>query len=210
MENNSFIGNVVGTLVEYDIIPEEKRYEIEAGLEAVYETGKDVVAENIPVVSEVIKLVNSFRDKVLLKKIYSFLQGINSVSKEEIKIFFEKDINNFSEKLLITIDRIDFEEKINYLSRLFEFLISNKIDEILFFKCTKALENLYHKDIDKFKEKYDKDKEYSANDFTFECYKGAVFFEHKKTKDKDGEWQGISLGSYVVSDVGNIFLEIIN
>ena len=42
------------------------------------------------------------------------------------------------------------------------------------------------------------------------CYKGAGFFEHKKTKNKDGEWQGISLGSYVVSDVGNIFLEIIN
>lgn len=208
MANNNLVKNIVGNLVEYDVIPMEKKCEIEAGLEAVYEVGKDVIIDNIPVVRELMKVVNSFRDKVLLKKIYSFLQGINSVSKEEIKSFFEKDINNFSEKLLITIDRIDFEEKINYLSRLFEFLISNKIDEILFFKCTKALENLYHKDIDKFKEKYDKDKEYSPNDFTFECYKGVGFFEYKKTTD--GEWRGISLGSYVVSDVGNIFLEIIN
>ena len=208
MANNNLVKNIVGNLVEYDVIPMEKKCEIEAGLEAVYEVGKDVIIDNIPVVRELMKVVNSFRDKVLLKKIYSFLQGINSVSKEEIKSFFEKDINNFSEKLLITIDRIDFEEKINYLSRLFEFLISNKIDEILFFKCTKALENLYHKDIDKFKEKYDKDKEYSPNDFTFECYKGVGFFEHKKTTD--GERRGISLGSYVVSDVGNIFLEIIN
>ncbi len=208
MKNNSFIGQVVGTLVEYDVIPGEKRCEIEAGLEAVYETGKDVVVNNIPALSEVIKLVSSFRDKVLLKKIYFFLQGVNSVSKEDIEIFYKKDTNNFSEKLLITIDRIDFEEKIKYLSRLFEFLISNKIDEILFFKCTKALENLYYKDIDKFKEKYTKEQEYSPNDFTFECYKGVGFFEHKKRTD--GEWSGISLGSYVVSDVGKIFLEIID
>ena len=141
---------------------------------------------------------------------YRFEARLDMRMDSNLKISAYEVINNFSEKLLITIDRIDFEEKINYLSRLFEFLISNKIDEILFFKCTKALENLYHKDIDKFKEKYDKDKEYSANDFTFECYKGAGFFEHKKTKNKNGEWQGISLGSYVVSDVGNIFLEIIN
>ena len=208
MENNSFIENVVGKLVEYDVIPVEKKCEIEAGLETAFETTKEIVVNNIPILPEIIKVVSSFRDKNLLKKIYSFLQGINSVSKEEIKSFFEKDIDNFSEKLLITIDRIDFEEKINYLSRLFEFLISNRIDEILFFKCIKALENLYHKDIDKFIEKYVKDKEYSPNDFTFECYKGAGFFEHKKTTN--GEWQGISLGSYVVSDVGNVFLEIIN
>lgn len=208
MVNNNLIENFVGNLVEYDIVPIEKKCEIEAGLETAFETTKEVIVRNTPVLPEIIKIVSNFRDKNLLKKIYSFLQGINSVTKEEIKTFFEKDTNNFSEKLLITIDRIDFEEKINYLSRLFEFLISNKIDDILFFKCTKALENLYYKDIIKFKEKYIKDKEYSANDFTFECYKGAGFFEHKKTTD--GEWQGISLGSYVVSDVGNIFLEIIN
>lgn len=208
MSDNNLIENFVGNLVECDIVPIEKKCEIEAGLETAFETTKEVIVSKIPVLPEIIKIVSNFRDKNLLKKIYYFLQGINSVTKEEIKTFFKKDANNFSEKLLITIDRIDFEEKINYLSRLFEFLISNKIDEILFFKCTKALENLYHKDIIKFKEKYIKDKEYSPNDFTFECYKGAGFFEHKKTTD--GEWQGISLGSYVVSDVGNIFLEIIN
>jgi hypothetical protein len=208
LENNSFIENFVGALVDYDIIPVEKKCEIEAVLETAFETTKEVVVSNTPVLPEIIKIVSNFRDKNLLKKIYSFLQGINSVTKEEIKTFFEKDTNNFSEKLLITIDRIDFEEKINYLSRLFEFLISNKIDEILFFKCTKALENLYHKDIIKFKEKYIKDKEYSSNDFTFECYKGVGLFEHKKSLENGKEF--ISLGTYIVSDVGNVFLEIIN
>ena len=208
MENNSFIENFVGALVDYDIIPVEKKCEIEAVLETAFETTKEVVVSNTPVLPEIIKIVSNFRDKNLLKKIYSFLQGINSVTREEIKTFFEKDTNNFSEKLLITIDRIDFEEKINYLSRLFEFLISNKIDEILFFKCTKALENLYHKDIIKFKEKYIKDKEYSSNDFTFECYKGVGLFEHKKSLENGKEF--ISLGTYIVSDVGNVFLEIIN
>ena len=208
MENNSFIENFVGALVDYDIIPVEKKCEIEAVLETAFETTKEVIVSNTPVLPEIIKIVSNFRDKNLLKKIYSFLQGINSVTKEEIKTFFEKDTNNFSEKLLITIDRIDFEEKINYLSRLFEFLISNKIDEILFFKCTKALENLYHKDIIKFKEKYIKDKEYSSNDFTFECYKGVGLFEHKKSLEDGKEF--ISLGTYIVSDVGKVFLEIIN
>ncbi|EHO21624.1 hypothetical protein HMPREF9466_00481 [Fusobacterium necrophorum subsp. funduliforme 1_1_36S] len=64
--------NIVGNLVEYDVIPMEKKCEIEAGLEAVYEVGKDVIIDNIPVVRELMKVVNSFRDKVLLKKFILF------------------------------------------------------------------------------------------------------------------------------------------
>ena len=48
MENNSFIENFVGALVDYDIIPVEKKCEIEAVLETAFETTKEFVVSNNP------------------------------------------------------------------------------------------------------------------------------------------------------------------
>lgn len=204
LENNSFIGNVVGKIVEYDVIPVEKKCEIEAFLESAFEIGKDLI-NKIPVLPEIIKGGSSFRDKVLLKKIYSFLQGINSVSKEEVKSFFEKDINNFSEKLLIILDKIDFEEKIEYLSFLFKMLMKDEIDNKLFFRTCKILDSISYADLEllETKEKYDFSNE---NDILFYGY-GVL--ENKK-QPKDGSVQVNKLGMLELSPVGEILLKIKN
>lgn len=115
--------------------------------------------KNLPVVGWVVKsvgVVDNIKTKFLVQKILHFLQGISSITEEELWSFekkylsSQKNIDKFYETLLISIDRLNHVDKSILMSSLFKSLISGKIDEAFFLRSSNILENIYIEDLKEY------------------------------------------------------------
>ncbi len=115
--------------------------------------------KNLPVVGWVVKsvgVVDNIKTKFLVQKILHFLQGISSITEEELWSFekkylsCQKNIDKFYEALLISIDRLNHVDKSILMSSLFKSLISGKIDEAFFLRSSNIVEEIYIEDLKEY------------------------------------------------------------
>lgn len=144
----------------------------------------------------------SFGDKILLENLFIFLSKIDSKTFEEKQLFFKNLGKKFPEKLLIVIKKIDFEEKIYYLSELFNMLLKEKISTKEFFRCCKILENNIYDDIYDFRYK---------EEYSFLNEEDKVHFQARllvNEPPKPGKITIASTSKLKLTKEGEIFLKI--
>jgi hypothetical protein len=126
------------------------------------EASVDVLIENdfikeLPVVKWVIKpisIIEKIKTESYIKKLQTFLINASDLTSEEYEEFISKTNKIETEKLnkflLITIDRINSEEKSGLIGRLFKLLVQKKISNSDFFRSVNIIESLFIDDLCKF------------------------------------------------------------
>lgn len=145
----------------YNLLPEEAKEYLGSGLE---------IAGDISNFFKVVKFFNSFKERFLVKKIENFFKDINEIPIEKINKLVEKceiSKEKFTEHLIVIIDRLESEEKINYFSKLFILFATTDMDKQLYFRCCKILENYSYYDLSSFVEK---------EVYSIECNEDAIAF----------------------------------
>lgn len=161
----------------------------------------DIAGESVPGVSILFKgrkLYLGYQEKKFLDKLSKFIRDIDSSESKE----FNWNDNDFNNKLITVIDKIDFEEKINYLSNLFILYSQKQIDKSLFFRCCKILEQSSYFDILNFE-----NISYELGSENGPLYLSIGLLENKLPK----KGQPVSLGSVGnlnFSQAGEVFLKI--
>lgn len=117
---------------------------------------KEVIKEKIPGIG----IASTFRDEYLVRKLVRFLEDISALPSEKKRKIISKlqdengELKNkFKERIVIALDRIDLEEKIDYYSKLVIMFCNEEINESLFYRCCKILENYSYYDICNFSQK---------------------------------------------------------
>ncbi|MGL6099839.1 MAG: hypothetical protein ACRCZ9_00345 [Fusobacteriaceae bacterium] len=148
----------------------------------------------------VISTTWSFYQKIQMKKLEKFVKGI--YGNENIN-FEYKITKDFIEKLYIVIDRIDYCEKIMYLTELYSMLTNDEITNSEFFRGCKILENTSIMDITDF---YRKDTYQIAID-NGGLYQMLGFLE-SQSPEKGKVISLGDMGSLKLSKMGEVFLKI--
>lgn len=107
--------------------------------------------ENIPIVGTLTKggkFILSFRDRIFVKKISSFLQEAKEIDPQKKLQYFEElggeeERVKAGEKLLTLVDRLDSEEKAKIVGRLFRMRVEGTLSESWFSVITNAIEKTY-------------------------------------------------------------------
>lgn len=181
----------------YNLLPEEIRELMGEGIE-VFKDGSKVY--------NFIKIYNSFKERFLIKKIERFLKNTESLSSNEIIELMEKceqSKEKFIEQLIIMIDRLESEEKVEYFSKLFMLFAKKEIEKTLYFRYCKILENNSYYDIVSF----------SKEDiYSIEKDKDMVAFSMKLLQERPkikGELISAELSNrLVLSEAGKVFLKL--
>lgn len=168
---------------------------------------EEVIKEKLPVVG----IAFTFRDEYLVRKLVKFLEDISTLPTEKkgkvISKLQDKNgelKNKFKERIIIALDRIDLEEKITYYSKLVIMFCNEEINESLFYRCCKILENYSCYDLISFKEK---------EKYNFESKDDILYFSIGLLQNiSQGENLGgvslVKLTELTLSDAGNIFLKL--
>jgi hypothetical protein len=115
--------------------------------------------KDLPIIgwaSRAITAADIIRTNFLINKILKFLEGISGLTQEEINKFEQKhllkskNISNFYNALLISIDCINHIDKAKIISSLFRSLIHNKINESFFLRSVNIIENIYFEDLKEY------------------------------------------------------------
>ena len=167
----------------------------------IFSDTADIIGESVPGTSIIFKgrqLYLGYQEKKFLNKLSNFIKDIDSSDSKD----FNWNDNDFNNKLITVIDKIDFEEKINYLSNLFILYSQKQIDKSLFFRCCKILEQSSYFDILNFE-----NISYELGSENGPLYLSIGLLENKLPKTG----QSISLGSVGnlnFSQAGEVFLKI--
>ncbi|MEL4895801.1 hypothetical protein, partial [Crocosphaera sp. Alani8] len=111
------------------------------------------LAQNIPFVDILIKTIKTgfnVKQHFFVKKLKRFLENLSDISNEDKKRFSDKINNNSKsseklyEQLIIYIDRLDEEEKADLVAKLFKAYIQKRIDQQLFFRLARAIEQAFY------------------------------------------------------------------
>lgn len=188
---NEMKANVVEIIEKY--IPESKEV-----INFIKDNEIDLLVEDF---SKIYKIVRNLKDRIEVKKIEKMLKKLKNKEYVELKVVNKKE---FYEKLFIVITRIDFEEKIDYLTELYILLAKQEISEVEFFRCSKILENISYSDLKNFE-----NKEYTLENEDRELFYMSGLLE-RKPPEKDQKATIQSLFLYKNSRAGNILLDIKN
>jgi hypothetical protein len=115
--------------------------------------------EKIPIVGTLTKggkFILSFRDKVFIKKINSFLREAKEIDSQKKLQYFEElgdedERVKAGERLLTLIDRLDDEEKAKIVGRLFRMRVEGTLSESWFSVITTAIEKTYFMEFHKLR-----------------------------------------------------------
>lgn len=119
----------------------------------------DGVIKDIPFIATFVGLTKTgvqIHDWLFLKKIISFLSGLNDIPAEKrIEMISKIDESkkyriNVGEKLLFILERCEDHEKAEITARLFRAFIEEKILYAEFLKATKTIENIIIEDLNEF------------------------------------------------------------
>ena len=141
-----------------------------------------------------------------MKKIEKFLKRTDNLTVGEINNLVKKcqeSKEKFTGQLIITIDRLESEEKIDYLAELFIMFAKEEIDKKLYFRCCKALDNSSYYDIADFKEK----KFYSNGNDEDIIYFSIGLLRNQKPVQQNVVRVG-GLMYFEISETGEIFLKL--
>lgn len=144
------------------------------------------------------KMYLGFKEKKFLRKLTIFIKDVNT---DNLSTFNWED-REFNNKLITVVDRVDFEEKLSYLSKLFELYAKGGIKKDLFFRCCKILEHSSYLDIDNFS-----NQNYEVGDLDGPLYLSIGLLENELPK----RGQTISIGSIgmlKLSEAGKVFVWI--
>lgn len=128
---------------------------------------KDGLLKEIPIIGTVVGLFKvgiSFRDRNYLKKIYKFLFELKDISQKDREEFSKsisassKKVNDFFEKLLYLIDRLDDIEKAEIVGKLFSSLIKEKIKVDDFLRIASMIDKAFIGDLKYLDFRYGDDK----------------------------------------------------
>lgn len=196
---SNFRNEVINTATNlYNLIPEEIRELVEEGM---------VVFSDFNNTVKIIQVYNKFKERTLIKKIDLFLRNVDNLSLQEINELLEKcqkSKEKFTEQLIIMIDRLESEEKVNYFSKLFILFATTNMNKQLYFRCCKILENYSYYDLIDFKSKrmYSLDNEDDVIKFSI------GLLQNPSPRIGRG-WERNSLGfGLIISEAGKIFIKL--
>jgi hypothetical protein len=108
---------------------------LEMGLDSFLDDG---IIKEVPIVNKVysiLKIGINISQAFFLKNLTNFIVYISDFSLEDRKEFvkkYKRDDKDFSEKLILVLDRLDETDKCYYLSQIFKSYAYGKIDYTLF------------------------------------------------------------------------------
>ncbi len=139
-------------MFEISIIERTKHF-FKEGIEII-KNSDILIEETLKSKYPLIDIISTFRDEYLIRKLIKFFKNISNLSPEEKNKIIKKLQNeNVVERVIIAVDRIDTEDKIDYYFKLVKMLCNEEIDTILFYRCCKILENYSYYDINSFSRK---------------------------------------------------------
>lgn len=148
----------------------------------------------------------TFRDEYLIRKMYRFFSNISETSFEERNKIIKKLQNEkIIESIIIAIDRIDLEDKVDYYSKLIILLCREEIDVNLFHRCCKILENYSYDDVSNFSRK----ESYNIVDGD-DVIAFSMGLLQNKPQGKGTPISALGLTELVLSKAGEIFLKLNN
>lgn len=129
---------------------------IEVGLDTLI---NNEIVKSIPVLGLAIKVaysVKSIGDRIFLKKVISFLNGLSHSSINDRLYIVEKIANNekertkIGENLILLIDRYNDLEKADLLAKFFSLFLEEKISSDAFLRIGNAIDFAYITDLKAF------------------------------------------------------------
>jgi len=125
----------------------------EVGLDAILTDG---IFRELPIVSTIVrvtKTVLAIRDKLLLRKIYTFLRELRGVSETERERFaaeMENDSNyqrQVGENLIMLLDRLDDLDKPTLVAKVFKAYLKGDINYHQFLRFAAVIDKILVKDL---------------------------------------------------------------
>lgn len=160
----------------------------------------------VDVISKLIKLTYSIRDRLFVEKIIAFINGTKNLDETKRKKALcdieVKMKGRSGEQLLYMIDRMSNKQKVDYLSKLFAARVNNLIDTECFFRLFTALERIPYLDIEKLR--YYKSDYY--DEYTIDVFHSAGVIRLSEIKNGSND---INSDRYVLSYLGIKFMEVL-
>jgi len=125
---------------------------LEVGLDSMLEGG---IFRDIPIINTVIGIIKTcgtVRDYLLTKMLHEFLLDYNNASPQDKERYLskfksEKQRERLTEKLIITLNRIDDTRKPRMLSRAFKAFLSDQIDWDELVRLWRAIDMVLYENI---------------------------------------------------------------
>lgn len=160
----------------------------------------------VDVISKLIKLTYSIRDRLFVEKIIAFINGTKNLDETKRKKALcdieVKMKGRSGEQLLYMIDRMSNKQKVDYLSKLFAARVNSLIDTECFFRLFTALERIPYLDIEKLR--YYKSDYY--DEYTIDVFHSAGVIRLSEIKNGSND---INSDRYVLSYLGIKFMEVL-
>lgn len=184
---------------------------VDAGLAAA-----DVL-EDLPAVGVLIKIfraVPSIRDKLLMKKVISFLRAATRAPAEARQAFMktlnERETQELGEALVLALDRLDSMKKPAMLGRVLRALAEGRIDRRRFDSMVAALDRLTVRQLEEMRVFYSGERECDRDALPALAFVGVV---HMRAKGNGGgafgaEFAGAVL-RYEKNDLGRDLVDIL-
>lgn len=185
----------------------------ETALDAVLDEG---VLKEIPLIGSLFGLAKatmSIQDKLLTKKILTFLLQLKNTDPDSRKKQIEKIDSDpeyktkVGEKLLYIIDKCEDNEKAIYLGQLFQCYIEEKINYEDFLRASKCIELTFLYDLKRFiKDKWDNMDMEEAGDLVGSGLMVAIYTPGEQT------WDNVGSGSLRVkaSPIGKLIQQLLD
>jgi len=139
----------------------------------------DGALKDIPIISTIVgtsKTIRAIRDYFLIRKIWSFLQGIKGIGKKEKSKFIKdmkgdkKHSREVGEKLIMLLDRLDDLSKPEMIAKLFKAHLKNKITLNDFFRFSSIIERVFINDLTGLLKLLDDDIVHNGHPYTERLY----------------------------------------
>jgi hypothetical protein len=185
----------------------------ETALDSVLDEG---VLREIPLVSSLFGLAKatiSIQDKLFTKKILTFLLQLKNTDTDSRRKQIEKIDSDpayktkVGEKLLYIIDKCEDNEKADYIGRLFQCYLEEKISYENFLRASKCIELTFLDDLKRFiKEKWNDLEMEEAGDLVGSGLMTAIYSQGQQT------WEGVGKPSLRVkaSSIGKLIQQLLD
>ena len=176
MKKEDTLGLSLIETIQSSELPEIGQDIAEIALDSLLQDG---ALKDIPIISTIIgtsKTISAIRDYFLIRKIWSFLQGIKDVGDKEKSKFIkdmEGDKNHrreVGEKLIMLLDRLDDLSKPEMIAKLFKAHLKDKITLNEFFRFSSIIERVFINDLTGLLKLLDDDMIQSGHPYTERLY----------------------------------------
>lgn len=157
-------------------------------------------------ISKYASLYTSIKDipsRLFCRKIAKFFEGTISITKESRGRFisnFKNEMDKNTIRILNIIDKIEDENKIDYINNLFAALVNEDIDFAMFFRLCKCIEPCTSEDLEKTSI-YVEEKIVAEHDLTSQILSQNGILSEYRSQLSDGDASG-HLESLKLSKLG--------